>query len=103
MLKLFFLSAIAWSALLYGSPIDPDKADKIRISFTDVCLDNRGIFFNLNGEWVQAAMLGQDSHGLYAIRDSHAETDVGIAWSCSECGRWNWGGDNICRHCGEQR
>lgn len=76
---------------------------KIRVLPNEIWIDEHGIFIHSEGDWVPVAALYSDSLGLYAEKDSRAEDDVGIIWSCGKCGRWNWGGSQYCRHCGKQR
>lgn len=73
----------------------------VRISPHEVVVSGTGIYIVNNEAIVQIPFLCSDSQGLYFLKGS--EIDIGVVWTCGICGRWNWGGDDVCRHCGAER
>jgi len=85
------------------APLFCENDALIRVSSHEVWIDDHGIFVAKEGKMVQVPALCCDGQGLYIQRDFGSEIDIGIVWTCGVCGRWNWGADDTCRHCGAER
>lgn len=104
----FLLTSFAASAFALEAPQwrgEESEENKLRVQSHQVWIgpDGEEILVEQGGKWRRVPSIHRDRGGLYVYRDGMAEDDFGIAWTCFDCGAWNWGVQDICRVCGNGR
>lgn len=93
--KSFLFGIIASVSLLFS-----EGDEKIRISPSEVHVNDQGVFIHLNGQWIPVEIF-RDSREL-SIKPMYQTISYGFIWQCN-CNTWNFGSDVTCRTCGRGR